>query len=46
MVATRSDRRRTGLARHLYTQFFELARTAGRDVVTCGADKIIFRFNL
>lgn len=35
MVATRSDRRRTGLARDLYTQFFELARAAGRNVVTC-----------
>jgi predicted GNAT superfamily acetyltransferase len=35
MVATRSDRRRTGLGRDLYTQFFELARAAGREVVTC-----------
>jgi predicted GNAT superfamily acetyltransferase len=35
MVATRSDRRRTGLARDLYGRFFELARAAGRDVVTC-----------
>jgi predicted GNAT superfamily acetyltransferase len=35
MAATRSDRRRTGLARDLYARFFELARTAGRDVVTC-----------
>lgn len=35
MVATRPDRRRAGLARDLYTQFFELARAADRDVVTC-----------
>lgn len=35
MVATRFDRRRAGLARDLYTQFFELARAAGRGVVTC-----------
>jgi predicted GNAT superfamily acetyltransferase len=35
MVATRADRRRSGLARDLYTRFFEVARAAGRDVVTC-----------
>lgn len=35
MVATRPDRRRTGLAGDLYLRFFELARTAGRAVVTC-----------
>jgi predicted GNAT superfamily acetyltransferase len=35
MAATRSDRRCTGLARDLYARFFELARAAGRDVVTC-----------
>jgi len=35
MVATRSDRRRAGLGRELYHRFFELARAAGRDTVTC-----------
>jgi RimJ/RimL family protein N-acetyltransferase len=35
MVATRPDRRRTGLARELYVRFFELARAAGRDAVSC-----------
>jgi RimJ/RimL family protein N-acetyltransferase len=35
MVATRPDLRRTGLARELYVRFFELARAAGRNVVSC-----------
>lgn len=34
MVATRSDCRRSGLARDLYVRFFELASAAGRGVVT------------
>jgi predicted GNAT superfamily acetyltransferase len=35
MVATRPDRRRTSLARELYSRFFELARANGRAAVTC-----------
>jgi predicted GNAT superfamily acetyltransferase len=35
MVATRPDRRRTSLARDLYSRFFELARANGRRAVTC-----------
>lgn len=34
MVATRSDRRRSGLARDLYARFFDLASAAGRGVAT------------